>query len=106
MENFWSWQSDTHGKTGRHFVRECLADAIAIVNQPIDVDEPSEQERRDPVELDQERVGSSASRVHRVSRIAAVDVSNRAGRSTSTPAFSLTKYRTVANGCSRRGKRT
>ena len=57
MKIFWSWQSDTHGKTGRHFVRECLVDAIATVNQPVDVDEPSEQERRDPVELDQERVG-------------------------------------------------
>ena len=57
MKIFRSWQSDTHGKTGRHFVRECLDDAIAIVNQPIDVNEPSEQERRDPVELDRERVG-------------------------------------------------
>jgi hypothetical protein len=57
MKIFWSWQSDTYGKTGRHFVRECLVDAIVAVNEPLDVDEPSEQERKDPVELDQDRVG-------------------------------------------------
>ena len=24
MKIFWSWQSDTPGKTGRHFVRDAL----------------------------------------------------------------------------------
>jgi hypothetical protein len=52
MKIFRSWQSDTPGKTGRHFIRECLADAIAVLNEPLDVDEPSDRERRDPVELD------------------------------------------------------
>jgi len=32
MKVFWSWQADTHGKTGRHFVREALADAIKLLN--------------------------------------------------------------------------
>jgi hypothetical protein len=38
---------------------------------------------------------------HGTSRIAIVGVSSRAGKSTSTPAFSPMKYRTVAKGCSR-----
>jgi hypothetical protein len=34
MKIFWSWQSDTSGKTGRHFVREALMDAIKQLKVP------------------------------------------------------------------------
>jgi hypothetical protein len=56
MKIFWSWQSDTDGKTGRFFVRDCLKAAIAAVNESPVVDEPSDQQRKDPAELDQDRV--------------------------------------------------
>lgn len=56
MKIFWSWQSDIPGKTGRHFVRECLKNAIAIINQDTEVTEPPERSR-DPLTLDQDRVG-------------------------------------------------
>jgi hypothetical protein len=54
MRVFWSWQSDTHGKTGRHFVKECLEEARDTINQAVDLTEPTE---RDVVELDQDREG-------------------------------------------------
>jgi hypothetical protein len=57
MKVFWSWQSDTPGKTGRHFVRKCLLDAITIVKAAFDVEEPSERDARQAIELDQDRVG-------------------------------------------------
>jgi hypothetical protein len=53
MRIFWSWQSDTHGNTGRHFVKGCLKDARDTINQTIDVTEPE----RDVVELDHDREG-------------------------------------------------
>ena len=28
MKVFWSWQSDTQGRIGRHFVRKSLEDAV------------------------------------------------------------------------------
>jgi len=28
MKIFWSWQADTDGKTGRHFVRDALTEAV------------------------------------------------------------------------------
>lgn len=57
MKVFWSWQADTHGKTGRHFVKSCLADAItAVVQATVDVDEPDREESR-AIELDQDRMG-------------------------------------------------
>jgi hypothetical protein len=37
---FWSWQSDTPGKTGRHFIRDALAAAIADLKESDDVEEP------------------------------------------------------------------
>jgi hypothetical protein len=54
---FWSWQADTPGKTGRHFVREALADAIKTLKQPEDVEEPSEREAREDLHLDHDRQG-------------------------------------------------
>jgi hypothetical protein len=31
MKIFWSWQSDTPGKTGRYFVRDALLEAIRVL---------------------------------------------------------------------------
>jgi hypothetical protein len=61
MKVFWSWQSDTDGKTGRHFVRHCLADAIKGLNQPEDVDEPTTRPTREEIHLDHDRQGVSGS---------------------------------------------
>jgi hypothetical protein len=57
MKIFWSWQADTHGKTGRHFVRDALSKAIEELKQPDDVEEPLEREARENVHLDQDRQG-------------------------------------------------
>src|ERR1041385_4207385 len=57
MKIFWSWQSDTPGKTGRHFVRQTLLDAIRDLKQPEDVEEPTERERKEALHLDQDRQG-------------------------------------------------
>jgi hypothetical protein len=57
MKIFWSWQSDTPGKVGRHFVRSALAEAIQVLKEPEDVDEPSEREAREALHLDQDRKG-------------------------------------------------
>jgi hypothetical protein len=55
MKVFWSWQSDTSGKTGRHFVRDALLDAIKILKQPEEVEEPTKAENRESMHLDQDR---------------------------------------------------
>ncbi len=57
MKVFWSWQSDTLGKTGRHFVREAIEEAIAELKQSSDVEEPTTQERREDLHLDHDRKG-------------------------------------------------
>jgi hypothetical protein len=36
MKIFWSWQSGTHGPTGRFFVRDALKAAIARLKEPED----------------------------------------------------------------------
>jgi hypothetical protein len=59
MKIFWSWQSDTDGKTGRFFVRDALADAIMQLKQPEDVEEPHERDLREAIHLDQDRQGVS-----------------------------------------------
>jgi hypothetical protein len=46
MKIFWSWQSDTPGKTGRHFVRGTLVDTIEAMKQPEEVGEPTRAESR------------------------------------------------------------
>ena len=61
MKIFWSWQSDTPGKTGRHLIRQALADAISALKQPEDVEEPSERENKDALHLDHDRKGVSGS---------------------------------------------
>lgn len=61
MKVFWSWQSDTPGKTGRHFVRKALNDAIEELRQPEDVEEPSERDIRNDLHLDHDRLGVTGS---------------------------------------------
>ena len=31
MKVFWSWQADTPGKIGRHFVRDAISEAIELL---------------------------------------------------------------------------
>ena len=57
MKVFWSWQSDTSGRTGRYFVRDALADAIDALKADEDIVEPTEREARDALELDHDRRG-------------------------------------------------
>ena len=61
MKIFWSWQFDTPGKTGRHFVWDVLADAIAVLKEPSDVEEPSEREAREALHLEDDRKGVEGS---------------------------------------------
>jgi hypothetical protein len=61
MKVFWSWQSDTPGKVGRHLVRDAIKDAIAVLKQPQDIEEPSEREARESVDIDHDRKGVSGS---------------------------------------------
>jgi hypothetical protein len=55
MKIFWSWQSDTPGKIGRHFVREAINDAIAVLKVPGAIEEPLEREARETLDIDHER---------------------------------------------------
>lgn len=57
MKIFWSWQSDTPGKTGRHFIRQALLDAIKELKEPEDVEEPIERATKDALHLDHDRQG-------------------------------------------------
>ncbi len=61
MKVFWSWQSDTPGKIGRHFVRDALQAAIEQLKEAPEVEEPTERETRSAVHLDQDRKGISGS---------------------------------------------
>jgi hypothetical protein len=61
MKVFWSWQSDTPGKIGRHFVRDALIAAIGQLKEAPDVEEPTERETRSAMHLDQDRKGVSGS---------------------------------------------
>lgn len=55
MKVFWSWQSDTPGKTGRFFVRDALKAAIEELQTEADVLEPNEREVREALHLDHDR---------------------------------------------------
>jgi hypothetical protein len=57
MKVFWSWQSDTRGKTGRHLVRDALKAAIEQLKQDLDVVEPIERETRSELHVDHDRQG-------------------------------------------------
>lgn len=48
MKIFWSWQSDTPGKIGRHLIRDALREAIDQLKQAEDIEEPI----RDALHLD------------------------------------------------------
>ena len=61
MKVFWSWQSDTPGKIGRHFVRDALQAAIEHLKEAPEVEEPTERETRSVLHLDQDRKGISGS---------------------------------------------
>jgi hypothetical protein len=52
MKVFWSWQSDTPGNTGRHFVKKALEIAIRELKEEIEVDEPNRE-----LHLDHDRKG-------------------------------------------------
>jgi hypothetical protein len=58
---FWSWQSDTPGNIGRHFVREALSEAVERLKQPSEIEEPSERDAREALHLDHDRKGVSSS---------------------------------------------
>ncbi|MEO8668782.1 MAG: hypothetical protein ABI399_09715 [Bauldia sp.] len=61
MKIFWAWQSDTPGSTGRHFVRAALIDAIKVLKQPEEIEEPTQAENRESMHLDQDRQGVTGS---------------------------------------------
>lgn len=61
MKIFWSWQSDTDGKTGRHFIRAALEAAIEVLKEQKDVEEPAEREVKNRLAVDQDRKGVSGS---------------------------------------------
>lgn len=61
MKIFWSWQSDTPGKTGRHFIRQALLDAITELKEVEDVEEPNERTNKDDLHLDHDRQGVAGS---------------------------------------------
>ncbi len=50
MKIFWSWQSDTPGKTGRFLIRDALKNAIEELKESTDIEEPV----REAVHLDQD----------------------------------------------------
>lgn len=53
MKIFWSWQSDTQGKTGRHFVKKAIETAIEELREEVEVDEST----RDLLHIDHDRKG-------------------------------------------------
>jgi hypothetical protein len=57
MKVFWSWQSDTPGRIGRHFVRDALSAAIERLKQTPEIEEPTAREARSAMHLDQDRKG-------------------------------------------------
>ena len=61
MKIFWSWQSDTPGRIGRHFVRGVLEEVVETLKQLLEVDEPTEREARSTVHLDHDRKGVGGS---------------------------------------------
>lgn len=61
MKIFWSWQSDTPGRVGRHFVRAALKEAIERLKEAPDVQEPTSAEAREDVHLDHDREGVTGS---------------------------------------------
>ena len=63
MKIFWSWQSDTPGKTGRFLIRDALAQAIDHLKQAPDIEEPTARECREALHLDHDIQGVTGSRI-------------------------------------------
>jgi hypothetical protein len=62
MKIFWSWQSNTPGKTGLHFVRDVLQVVVdELKRSSLEIDEPTDRESREALHLDQDRQGVSGS---------------------------------------------
>src|SRR5258708_18137298 len=61
MKIFWAWQSDLRGKVSRFFVRDALLAAIEKLKEAPDIEEPSEEARRNDMHLDSDRQGLSGS---------------------------------------------
>jgi hypothetical protein len=59
MKVFWSWQSDTPGKIGRHFVRQALSKAIEELKEAPDIEERSEIPAGLHIDHDREGVSGS-----------------------------------------------
>ena len=57
MKVFWSWQSDTPGKVGRHFVRDALDDAIQALRQPGEIEDANRPEGLKDLHLDHDNKG-------------------------------------------------
>ena len=60
MKIFWSWQSDTPGKTGRFLVRDAL-EAISQLKQAPEIEEPTSRETREALHLDHDIQGATGS---------------------------------------------
>jgi hypothetical protein len=56
MKVFWSWQSDTLGKIGRHFVRNVLEEAIKDLKEQAEI-EAAQRDGFSGLHLDQDRKG-------------------------------------------------
>lgn len=54
MKIFWSWQSDTPGKTGRHFIRDALDLAVEQLRSELTIDDC---DRPEELHVDQDRQG-------------------------------------------------
>jgi hypothetical protein len=61
MKVFWSWQSDTPGRIGRHFVRDALADAILALKEPGEIEDADRPEGFGDLELDHDNKGLAGS---------------------------------------------
>jgi hypothetical protein len=56
MKIFWAWQSDLPGKTGRHFIKGALEEAIDHINESREIEEPDEN-FQSGIHLDHDRKG-------------------------------------------------
>lgn len=61
MKVFWSWQSDTLGKTGRHFVRNAISEAIIELQSSDEVLEPDARDLKREMHIDHDRKGITGS---------------------------------------------
>jgi hypothetical protein len=74
---FWSWQSDTPGKTGRHFIRKSLEAAVSEIQSDLSLVEPSERDAAGALHIDQDRQdvsGSSDLAIEILNKIAVCEI--------------------------------